>query len=96
MYTYQPVGVCAKKIDFQIEENVLKNLVFTNGCPGNLIGLQVLVEGMHVDEVISRLKGITCGKKDTSCPDQLCLALEAWKAGDLRKETGRPHLKLVM
>ncbi|BCS96296.1 TSCPD domain-containing protein [Desulfoluna limicola] len=101
MYTYQPVGVCAKKIEFEVEGNALKNLVFTNGCPGNLIGIQKLVEGMDVDEVIRRLEGITCGKKITSCPDQLVKALERWKAGTLEKSdapkgTGVPHLKLVM
>jgi uncharacterized protein (TIGR03905 family) len=96
MYTYQPVGVCAKKIDFQIEDGAVKNLVFTNGCPGNLIGIQRLVEGMDVDAVIACLKGITCGKKATSCPDQLCQALEAWKRGELDKKAAAPHLKLVM
>lgn len=87
MYTYKPVGVCAKMIGFEIEGNILKKLVFTNGCPGNLIGIQHLVQGMTVDEVISRLKGITCGKKHTSCPDQLARALGAWKAG---RNQGKP------
>ncbi|WP_300672996.1 TIGR03905 family TSCPD domain-containing protein [Desulfoluna sp.] len=96
MYTYQPQGVCAKKIDFQIEEGTVKNLVFTNGCPGNLEGIQRLVEGMPVEDVIARLKGITCGKKATSCPDQLCLALEAWQQGELQIATGASHLKLVI
>ncbi len=96
MFTYQPEGVCAKRIEFEIEGNTLKNLMFTNGCPGNLIGIQRLVEGMDVDAVISCLKGIACGKKTTSCPDQLCLALEAWKAGGLREERSTPHLTLVM
>ena len=95
MYTYQPVGVCAKKIDFEIEGNTLKNLEFTNGCPGNLMGIQKLVEGMDVDEVIARLEGIPCGKKSTSCPDQLCQALKAWKTGEMREEAGIPHLTLV-
>jgi len=87
MYTYEPEGVCAKKIAFEIENSTVKNLVFTGGCPGNLLGIGQLVEGMAVDEVISRLKGITCGRKATSCPDQLVAALEAFRAGKLRQET---------
>ena len=79
MYTYRPVGVCAKEIGFEIEDNIVTRLHFTNGCPGNLMGIARLVEGMTVDEVIGRLKGIACGKKATSCPDQLCVALAQWK-----------------
>ncbi|SCY20458.1 TIGR03905 family TSCPD domain-containing protein [Desulfoluna spongiiphila] len=86
MYTYEPEGVCAKKIAFEIENNAVKHLVFTGGCPGNLLGIGRLVEGMPVDEVISRLKGVTCGRKATSCPDQLVAALEAFRVGKLEEE----------
>lgn len=96
MYTYLPSGVCAKKIEFDIENDRLKNLAFTNGCPGNLEGIGRLVEGMGVDEVIARLKGITCGKKPTSCPDQLVRALEAWKKGELEEQARAVPLKLVI
>ncbi|VFQ44888.1 TIGR03905 family TSCPD domain-containing protein [Desulfoluna butyratoxydans] len=95
MYTYEPSGVCAKKIDFDIKNNTIKNLVFTGGCPGNLLGIGRLVEGMSVDEVIARLKGVTCGKKATSCPDQLALALEEWKAGRLEADSLSAFLKIV-
>ena len=84
-YSYKPKGVCAKGIEFDIEAGVLRKLHFTGGCPGNLIGIERLVEGMVVEEVISRLKGISCGKKSTSCPDQLVLALEAFQAGTLEE-----------
>ncbi|MCG8471964.1 MAG: TIGR03905 family TSCPD domain-containing protein [Desulfobacterales bacterium] len=84
-YRYKPQGVCAKAIEFTVESGVLRKLHFTSGCPGNLIGIQNLVEGMRVDEVITRLKGIPCGKKATSCPDQLVIALEAFKAGNLEE-----------
>lgn len=79
MYTYIPVGVCAKGISFEVEDGILRRVLFTGGCPGNLTGIANLTEGMAVSEVIRRLKGITCGKKSTSCPDQLSLALEKWK-----------------
>lgn len=80
MYSYNPVGVCSKKIDFEIKDNKIERVIFTGGCPGNLLGISKLVEGMDVKEAIQRLKGITCGGKDTSCPDQLATALERYVA----------------
>lgn len=76
MFTYKTSGVCSKSIQFEIQDNRLKNVAFTNGCPGNLQALGKLVEGMPVEDVISRLKGIHCGNKTTSCADQLVRALE--------------------
>ncbi|WP_027632108.1 TIGR03905 family TSCPD domain-containing protein [Clostridium hydrogeniformans] len=75
MYTFETSGVCAKKITFEIEDNKIKEVNFEKGCPGNLQGISKLVVGMEIEEVISRLKGITCGPKNTSCPDQLAIAL---------------------
>lgn len=80
MYQYNTKGVCSKSIYFDIQDNKLKNVIFLGGCNGNLKGIGALVEGMDVDEAISRLKGITCGNKSTSCPDQLAQALIAAKA----------------
>lgn len=77
--TYKTSGVCSKKIDFEITDGKLHNVSFTGGCPGNLQGIGRLVEGMEVDEVISRLEGIRCGFKNTSCPDQLAKALKSLK-----------------
>ncbi len=82
-YTYMTKGTCSRQIDFDIENGVLKNVKYTSGCNGNLKGIGALVEGMEVDEAISRLKGIKCGMKNTSCPDQLACALEAYKRGEL-------------
>jgi uncharacterized protein (TIGR03905 family) len=77
MYSYEPKGVCSKKINFSISnDGTIMSVSFIGGCPGNLLGLTKLVEGMKVDEAIARLKGITCGSKSTSCPDQLSIALE--------------------
>lgn len=78
-YEYKTKGVCARTIDFSIEDNKVKNVRFNGGCNGNGKGVSALVEGMDVDEAISRIKGITCGMKDTSCPDQLARALEQTK-----------------
>lgn len=66
---YIPRGVCSQEINFEIEDNKVKNVSFIGGCNGNLKGIGSLVEGMDVNEVISRLEGITCGRKATSCPD---------------------------
>lgn len=77
-YTYTPKGVCSMKIDFDVEDGLLKNVKFTGGCNGNLKGISSLVDGMEVTEVIKRLKGTNCNGKGTSCPDQLAKALEAY------------------
>ena len=75
-YQYTPSGVCSRKITFSIEDGIIHNVVFEGGCNGNAKGLGALAEGMYAKEAIGRLKGITCGFKDTSCPDQLSKALE--------------------
>lgn len=77
MYSYTPKGICSKGISFDLEDNKVKNVSFIGGCSGNLKGLSSLIEGMEITEVIKRLKGIHCGSKSTSCPDQLSKALEA-------------------
>lgn len=69
-------GVCSQEVRFTVAAGKLKNVKFYRGCSGNLKALSVLLEGMPVDEVISKLKGITCGERPTSCSDQLALALK--------------------
>lgn len=78
-FEYRNHGTCSQSVRFEIEDNILKNVSFFGGCNGNLKGICSLVEGMDVDEVIRRIKGIQCGSKETSCPDQLAHALEAAK-----------------
>lgn len=75
-FTYKTKGVCSQEMRFEIEDNRIMNMTVSGGCHGNLQGISVLVEGMDIDDVIARLKGIRCGFKDTSCPDQLSKALE--------------------
>ena len=75
-YEYKTSGTCSQRIFFEIEDGKLKNVSYLGGCNGNLKGVSSLVEGMNVEEVISRLDGITCGGKPTSCPDQLARALK--------------------
>ena len=72
-------GTCSQRIFFRIEEGKVYDVSFLGGCNGNLQGIGKLVEGMDVDEVISRLEGIHCGMKPTSCPDQLASALKKAK-----------------
>lgn len=79
-YTYKTKGVCSRKINFSVEDGKVCNVSFEGGCNGNLKGVAALVDGMPVDEAISRMKGIRCGMKTTSCPDQFALALEETKA----------------
>lgn len=74
--TYKTSGVCSKSIDYEIVEGKLHNVSFTGGCNGNLQGIGKLVEGMTPADVISRLEGIKCGFKNTSCPDQLARSLK--------------------
>ena len=74
-YTYQTEQTCSQQIDFDIADGRLHNVVFLGGCDGNLRGVGRLVEGMKIEDVLSRLEGIRCGWKDTSCPDQLCRAI---------------------
>lgn len=78
--TYKTVGTCSQKIDFDIIDNKVRNVQFTGGCNGNTQGVAALVEGMDVDEAIQRMKGIKCGFRPTSCPDQLATALMQAKA----------------
>ena len=78
---YQPKGVCSKAIDVEVEGSVIKSVKFTGGCNGNLQGISSLVTGMKAEDAIQKLKGIKCGFKSTSCPDQLACALEQIAAG---------------
>lgn len=81
MFEYKTSGTCSQRILFEIQDGKLHNVQFIGGCNGNLKGIGSLVEGMDVDEVISRLEGTTCGMKSTSCPDQLAQALKQTKNG---------------
>jgi uncharacterized protein (TIGR03905 family) len=78
-FSYKTKGVCSRKITFSVENDQVKNVYFDGGCNGNGKGVAALVEGMNVDEAISRMRGIRCGMKETSCPDQLAQALEEAK-----------------
>lgn len=79
-FTYKTKGVCSRAIEIQIENDVVVEAKFVGGCSGNTQGISALVKGMKVDEAISRLEGIRCGFKSTSCPDQLATALKEHKA----------------
>lgn len=74
---YKPVGVCSQLIRVDVENDIVKHAEFIGGCSGNTQGVAKLVQGMNVSEAISRLEGIKCGYKQTSCPDQLAKALKA-------------------
>lgn len=78
-FSYTPHGVCSAQIDFEIDGDAVHNIRFTRGCSGNTQGVASLAEGMKVDEVIARLKGLDCNGRGTSCPDQLATALELAK-----------------
>ncbi len=73
---YKTKGTCSTQIDLEVENGIIKNVAFTGGCNGNLQGVSKLVEGMKAEDAIAKLKGIRCGHKNTSCPDQLATALE--------------------
>lgn len=75
-YTYQPRGVCSRKMTVDVEDGVIRDARIEGGCSGNLQGISKLVVGMRAEDAIARMRGIRCGVKSTSCPDQLALALE--------------------
>ena len=75
-HQYNPKGVCSRRITFDLDNGVVRNVIFEGGCSGNTQGISRLVEGMPAQEAIKRLAGIRCGFKSTSCPDQLAIALE--------------------
>jgi len=78
-YRYKPTGVCSQEIILDVENDIVKDLKVIGGCNGNLKGISSLAKGMKIDEVIEKLKGIKCGLKQTSCPDQISKALEEYK-----------------
>lgn len=78
MEQFKTKGVCASQILFDVKDGIIEKVEFVNGCPGNTMGVAVLIQGMKVEEAISRLKGIDCRGRGTSCPDQLAQALEKY------------------
>ena len=78
-YKYIPQGVCSMEMIFDIENNIIKSLEIVGGCPGNTVGVAKLIENKKIDDIIKLLKGIDCGSRGTSCPDQIAKALEEYK-----------------
>ena len=78
-FTYKTKGTCSMQIKFDLTDDIVSNVKFVGGCNGNLQGISKLVEGMSPDEIEQKLKGIKCGFKSTSCPDQLALAVQEAK-----------------
>ena len=85
-FRYTPAGrVCSQEMIIEINENKIEKVTIVGGCPGNTIGVSHLVVGMTVDEAIKKLKGIPCGARGTSCPDQLAKALEEAKKANINR-----------
>jgi len=80
---YQPKGVCAKMMNFRVKDGFIEDVEFIGGCNGNLKGIAILVKGMHINEIITKLNGLPCGSRSTSCPDQLAKALKAYSEAKL-------------
>lgn len=85
-YLFAPAGVCSSRIDFELDNGIIRNVSFTGGCNGNLKALSALTEGMSADQAIEKLQGITCGLKSTSCPDQFARALTEAKTKQADRE----------
>ena len=75
-YTYYPRNVCSSKIDFDLVDGTVRNVAFVDGCNGNLKAISKLCEGMEANKLVGILKGNLCGRKNTSCADQLAIAVE--------------------
>lgn len=80
MYTYTPRGVCSRQISVDLEGDTIKEVSFVGGCDGNLKAISKLVRGQKVDDVVALLEGNTCGRRPTSCADQLTCALREARA----------------
>lgn len=78
-YKYEPKGVCSYEMIIEVDGDIIKKVTIGGGCAGNTVGVSRLVEGMKIEEAIKRLRGIQCGMRGTSCPDQLAIALEEIK-----------------
>lgn len=77
-YSYKPSGVCSREFIFDIENDIIKSMKVVGGCSGNLQGISSLLVGMNINDVVNRVKGIKCGMRSTSCPDQIALALKKY------------------
>ena len=77
--TFQTQGVCSRQINFEVKDNKVENVEFVGGCAGNTQGVAALIQGMDIDEAISRIEGIDCRGRGTSCPDQLAKALKQYR-----------------
>ena len=73
---YIPKGTCSRRMTVEVENGIIRDVKVEGGCNGNLQGISSLLRGMKVEEAIERMRGIRCGFKTTSCPDQLAIALE--------------------
>ena len=82
---YRTTGTCCQLMQVEIENDIILNVEFMGGCNGNLNGIKSLIIGMNINDVINKLKGITCGSKPTSCPDQLAKCLLAYKTQVLQE-----------
>ena len=78
-YKFKPRGVCSREMIIDLDGDIIKSVKIIGGCAGNTVGVSRLIEGMKIDEAIKRLKGIPCGFRSTSCPDQLSIALQEAK-----------------
>lgn len=79
-YRYKTQGVCSSEMIIEIDGTIIKSVKIIGGCPGNTMGISAIVVGRSIDEIVKKLKGIPCGVKGTSCPDQLAKALEEIKS----------------
>lgn len=95
-YHYKTQGTCSTDIYFELNDGKLSNVRYVHGCNGNLQGIGKLVEGMKAEDVIHRLEGIRCGKKCTSCPDQLSVALKKVLAAQKEKKEETSSIKDVL
>lgn len=79
IFEYTPKGVCSSKMIFKIENDIIIDVKVIGGCPGNSLGVRALVQNQKIDDIIEKLDGIKCGFKNTSCPDQISIALKEYK-----------------
>lgn len=77
-FIYKPKGVCSQEMRFEIEDNIIRNVTIVGGCAGNLLGISRIMKDKSISEIMNVFDGVKCGAKQTSCPDQISKALQAY------------------
>lgn len=77
-FVYRPKGVCSREMRFEMDGDIIRNVTIVGGCAGNLLGISRIIKDKKISEVLDAFRGVRCGAKLTSCPDQIAEALSEY------------------